>query len=54
LELPELGYYINPCSPVEERLKNKHAVQKLDITVIIDIFECVFPKFNEFTLSESV
>jgi len=24
-ELSELGYYISPYNPVEERLKNKHA-----------------------------
>jgi hypothetical protein len=39
---------------VEERLKNKHAVEKFAIAVIIAILECDFPIFNGFTLSESV
>jgi len=53
-ELSELGFCIKPYSPVEERLKNKHAVEKFGITVIIAILECVFPIFNGFTLSQSV
>jgi hypothetical protein len=48
------GYYINPYSPVDERLRNKHAVEKFGIAIIIAILECVFTIFNGFTLSESV
>jgi len=48
------GLHINPCSPVEGRLKNKHAVEKFDITTITAILERVFPTFSGLNLSESV
>jgi hypothetical protein len=42
--------YINPCSPVGERLKNKHALVKFGITTINAIIERVFPIFSGLTL----